>query len=140
MTAVNDVTGHHLRCIPHLARLAVLAHSQDDVPLPAHAAEVAEAAYAVLAEADAAGRWAVASTAAGQQARVAEFLAARLARLAAVASGAVTAAGDGDATALRMQLRQFDALTAALWTVHQDVAVRADRQSATPTACPGSRM
>jgi len=53
--------------------------------------------------------------------RVARFLAARLARLAAAADYVVTAARDGNAVALRQHLRRFDALTSALWTVLPDV-------------------
>ena len=123
MTAAGDPRGHHARCGPHLGRLAALAREPTGAPLsPSAAAAVAEAVGAVLAEAQAAGH-AVTGTGAGEQAQTAEFPAARLDRLTAAATAALTAARNADAAALRRELRRFDTLTAALWTVHRAVAV-----------------
>jgi len=131
MMTADDPHGYHARCAPHLATLAALARGPAGAPLPpGTAAKVAEAAGAVLTEAQAAGHAAATSTA-GEQAQTAEFLAARLARLATAATAAVTAARNADAAALRRELRQFDTLTTALWTVHRDIAVPARRQPAT---------
>jgi hypothetical protein len=125
-TADDEPTAPRARCGPYLARLAVLADSPPGTPLPAGtAAEVAGAAGAVLTQAE----QAVSAAAAGQQA-AGEFLTARLARLKAAAGDAVTAARSGDAAALRACLRQFDALTSALWTVHEAVTVPAPRTPA----------
>jgi hypothetical protein len=48
---------------------------------------------------------------------VAEFLADRIAKLAAAADEAVSAARDGDAAALHRRLHRFEMLTSAVWTV-----------------------
>lgn len=130
MTATDrELAALRARRGPYLARLAVLAASPPGTPLPTGAAtEVAEAAGAVLAQAE----QAVSAAACGQQA-AGEFLAARLARLKTAAANAVAAARSGDAAALRACLRQFDALTSALWTVHEAVTVPAPRHPA-----PGS--
>jgi len=131
MAVTDDVHAHHARCGPYLARLAVLAQHPADAPLPpGAAAEAAAAAGAVLAEAQAAGHAVVTGAAAGERPRVAEFLAARLARLSAVATAAVSAARGGDTAALRSELRRFEALTAALWTVHGAVTIPAPRPPA----------
>jgi hypothetical protein len=141
MTVADDPHGHRARCAPHPARLAALAHGPAGAPLPpGTAAKVTEAVGAVLAEAQAAGRTAVTGTAVGEQAQTAEFLAARLARLTAAATAAVTAARDADAAALRRELRRFDTLTTALWTVHRDIAVPAPASGPPPRHSPRTTM
>ena len=125
MTAAdNELTALRARCMPYLARLAGLASTPSGTPLPAGAdAEVAEATGAVLAQT---GK-AVSVAVTGWPATTGEFLTARLTRLRTAASDAVAAARSGDAAALRARLRQFDALTSALWTVHEALAVPAPR-------------
>jgi len=135
MSTDNDLTALRARCGPHLARLALLAASPSGTALPAWAAaEVASAAGAVLAEAGEA----VSAAAAGRQATTGEFLTARLARLKAAADYAIAAARGGDAGALRACLRQFDALTSALWTVHE--AVGAPDPPEPHAQVPGPRL
>jgi hypothetical protein len=82
-------------------------------------AEVAQATDAILAEVEVAGREARAATGGGPDPGI--FLSVRLSRLAAAAGDAVAAAGAGNFTQLRRDLRRFEALTSAIWTV-QDVS------------------
>lgn len=118
---------------PHLARLAGLAQRRPDVPLlPSSATEVASATRTVLAEVEAAGRAAVAAAAGHQPAALAEFLATRLARLAAAADDATTAARSGDVSSLTRELHRFDSLTAALCAVQRAIAGPAGRSPAAP--------
>ncbi len=84
------------------------------------AAEVVKATGAILAEAEAAGR--EARTAAGGGPGTGIFLGVRLSRLAAAADDVIAAAGAGDFTQLRRQLRRFETLTAAIWAVHGAVS------------------
>jgi len=129
MTNVDDeLQKLRARCRPHLARLAILTASPPETRPPAvAAAEVAEAAGAVVAQAEAAGRAVVSATAYGQRTATGEFLTARLARLKTAADNAVSVARKGDGAALRASLRQFDSLTTALWTVHQAVTIPGQR-------------
>lgn len=120
MTDDNDVTSPQARCRPHLARLGLLAAGPPGTPLPADAAaDVANLICAVLAEAE----QAVSMAAASGQTAAGTLLLARLARLATAGAAAVSAARSGDAATLRSCLRQFAALTSALWTVHEAVTV-----------------
>lgn len=129
MTTVDDELQRlRARCRPHLARLAVLTAGPPGTrPPAAAAAEVAEAAGAVVAQAEAAGRAVVSAAANGQKTATGEFLTARLVRLKTAADNAVTVARKGDGAALRASLRQFDSLTTALWTVHQAVIIPGPR-------------
>lgn len=130
MTIDDELQERRARCGPHLARLAVLTASPPGTrPPAAAAAEVAEAAGAVVAQAEAAGRAVVSAAAHGQKTATGEFLTARLARLKTAADNAVTVAREGDDAALRASLRRFDALTTALWTVHQAVTIQIPRAS-----------
>ncbi len=124
MTVPEDIREHHTHCVPYQVRLRILARDEASAPLPPGIVhEVSQATSAILAGAIAAERAAVAAVTGGGRggSRVARFLAARLARLAAAADYVVTAARDGNAVALRQHLRRFDALTSALWTVLPDV-------------------
>jgi hypothetical protein len=115
---------------PHLALLAVLTDSQPGAPLPAGAAaEVAEAAGEILAQAEAA----VSEAVAGRHPATGEFLTARLTRLKAAADDAVAAARGGDAADLRACVLRFGTLTSALWTVREAVVIPAPRD---PRRCP----
>jgi hypothetical protein len=135
----EDVHAMQARCRPYLARLAVLAQSQADAPLPPSTpVEVAQATAAILAETLSIGRTVVAGAAGNQQVKVAEFLAPRIARLTSAARDAVAAARMGDAGALRRELRRFNALATALWTVHRAVAIPAARLPAARTGRPGT--
>ena len=88
-------------------------------PLPPGLADdVSEMTSAILAEADAALRAAVAAVPGARRRAVAGFLADRVTRLAATADEAVSAAKDGDAAAVRRCLRRFEVLTSAVWTAH----------------------
>lgn len=109
--------------MPHLARLQMLAREHDGMPFPPSAVrEIADAANAVVAEAEAAGHALLAALGdghglAGNQ----PLLAARLTRLKRAAHEAVASAQDGDASALRQRLRRFDAMTSAIWIVDLSV-------------------
>jgi hypothetical protein len=120
MIPADAMREHRRHGMAHLSRLRMLARSEAGVPLPADVVhEVDEATGAILAEAKAAER-AVLSTIVRSRRRdpgAARFLAARLARLATAAEDAVSAARDGNGTALRQHLHRFDALTSAMWTV-----------------------
>jgi hypothetical protein len=118
MGAASEISDHHARCAPHLAQLHVLGRHQPGEPLPPGLAdEVGEITSAILTEADAALRAAVAAVPGTRRPAVTGFLADRVARLAAAANDAVSAAKDGDAGALRRRLHRFEVLTSAVWTV-----------------------
>ena len=125
----GDIRDHHVRCAPHLAWLQMLAgHDAGEPLLAGLSEEVGRATGAVLAEARAAGRAAVAAvTDSHHQGAAASFLEARLARLAAAAAEAVAAARDGDPAAFRRHVRRFETLTSALWTVQLAVSAQASR-------------
>jgi hypothetical protein len=117
MTVADRTEGHQARCLPHLLTLRMLASDNAEAPSPWLAmAEVAHATDAILAEAEVAGHEVRAATGGGPGYSV--FLSVRLSRLAAAAGDAVAAAGAGDFTQLRRQLRRFEALTSAIWAVH----------------------
>ena len=116
MTVADRAQGHQARCRPHLLMLRMLAGDDAETPTRWLAmAEVARATAAILAEVEAAGREVRAAAGGGPDPGV--FLSVRLSRLAAAAGDAVAAAGAGDFTQLRRQLRRFEALTSAIWTV-----------------------
>ena len=119
MSVANQTHDHQDNCLVPLISLRMLAQGDAGTPLPRWVVvEVAQATSAVLAEAEAAGRATL--TAAGLRSDHPEawtFLRVRLDRLAAAADDAVTAAREGDASAMCRHLRRFDALTSAIWTV-----------------------
>ena len=122
MTVADAIHDHRERCLPHLIRLRMLSTEQWSAPSAGVSAEVSRATRAVLAQAEAASRVALAGTHEGRRKQGPRtFLAARLARLRAAAEDAVAAAGGGNAAVLRQRLVRFDALTSALWTA-QDTA------------------
>ncbi|HET7246087.1 MAG TPA: hypothetical protein VFJ07_14745 [Streptosporangiaceae bacterium] len=119
MAAVSEIREHHVHCAPHLARLHVLGSLQAGEPVPPGLADdVSAVTSAILAEAGTALRATVAAVPGTRRTAVAEFLAGRIAKLAAAAEQAVCAARDGDASSLRRCLRRFESLTSAVWTVH----------------------
>jgi hypothetical protein len=119
MGAASEIRDHRAQCVPHLARLHLLGTHQPGEPLPPSLpGDVSEITSAILTEAGAALRAAVAAVPGARRAAVAGFLADRIARLAAAAEEAVSAAKEGDAAALRRRLHRFEVLTSAAWTVH----------------------
>jgi hypothetical protein len=114
-----DVRQAH--CETGLARLLMLADREARaVPGGQVVAEVREVTNAVIAEAEAVGRAALAAAAglrAGLEAET--FLWVRLTRLAAAADEAVTAARTGDGNGLRRHLHRFDDLARAMWAVQR---------------------
>lgn len=136
MAVADHARDHQGRCQPHLLRLRILARGEADTGTPLRVtAEVRDATNVIIAEAEAAGRAAIAATDGGRQRSEAEtFLWVRLARLARAADEAVDAARAGDAAGLRRHLEQFGALTTAIWTVQQAVTVRAPAGSVPPAA------
>jgi len=135
MSVADAIHGYHERSMPHLARLRILTGSEaGPPPSPGVAAEVATATSAVLAQAEAASRLALAATRRGSSGDVSVlFQAARLARLTAAADEAVAAARHGNAATLRERLLRFDTLTAAIYT-----AERPDRETAMRPVRPGN--
>ena len=123
MSVAEQIHDHEARCLASLISLRMLAQGEAGIPLPGWVGvEVAGATGAVLAEAEAAARAALAAAGArsdhpGDQ----TFLRVRLDRLAASAADAITAARAGDFAAMRRHLRRFDALTSAIWTVQDAV-------------------
>jgi hypothetical protein len=137
MTGASEIRDHHARCVPHLARLNVLGSYQAGEPVPPGLAdEVGAVTGAILAEAGAALRATVASVSGTRRTAVAEFLANRIARLAAAADEAVRAAKDGDAAALHRRLYRFEMLTSAVWTVQ--LAMPDGARLPRPARRPGS--
>jgi hypothetical protein len=122
--SVTDQTGdHQARCLAHLIKLRMLANGEAGTPPPRWVVvEVARATEAIVAEAEAAGRAALTADDASPHGPGPEtFLRVRLERLAAAAGDAIAAARAGNPSELRRQLRRFDALTSAIWTVHDAV-------------------
>ena len=119
MTFADQIRDHQSRCHPHLLRLRLAAQGETGATPQQIAAEVRDATNAILAEAEAAVRAALAATAGAPATET--FLRARLARLAGAADEAVSAARGGQVPGLHNRLRRFDALTSAIWTVQHAV-------------------
>ena len=123
MSIADQIHGHQARCVAPLISLRMLAQGEAGAPLPRWVVvEVAQATGTVLAEAEAAGRAALAAAGVRSDHSGGEtFLRVRLDRLAAAASEAIAAARAGDPGAMGRHLRRFDALTSAIWTVQHAV-------------------
>ena len=120
MAIAETVEAHQARCQPHLLTLRMIAHGEADPALTRRAVvEVAQAARAVLSEAEIAVRAAAGVSVGGPGAAV--LVQVRLNRLAAAAEEVIAAAGAGDCAQMRCHLHRFDALTAAFWTVRHAV-------------------
>jgi hypothetical protein len=133
MSVADQIHDHQARCVAPLISLQMLAQGEAGTPLPRWVvAEVAQATSAVLAEAEAAGRAALAAAGAGHPGGE-TFLRVRLDRLAAAASDAITAAHNADCGEMRRHLRRFEALTSAIWTV-QDAVYGSRQVSVAPLA------
>jgi predicted metal-dependent HD superfamily phosphohydrolase len=118
MSDVDQIQDHQARCLADLISLRMLARGEAGMPPPRWVVvEIARATKAILAEAEAAGRTARAGDNRGNGA----FLRVRLDRLATAANDAIAAARAGNSAELRQHLRRFDALTSAIWTVHDAV-------------------
>jgi hypothetical protein len=114
---VDQTDDRRLRCRHQLSRLWTLALSQDSgLMSPQAVVELRDATNAILSEVEAMGRAVLDGD--GRLAPAAEtFLWVRVARLATTADQAVDAARRGDAATLLAQLRHFETLMSALWTV-----------------------
>lgn len=119
MGASEQIYRNRHRCVPHLARLKML--DQELAGAPAHSRLVQEttrAANAIMVEANAGYRTALARAGDGSRAAGSQsLLHPRLVRLQAAANDTVAAASRGDAVALRRHVRRFESLTSAIWTV-----------------------
>jgi hypothetical protein len=135
MSVTGQIQEHRARCVAPLISLQMLAQGEAGTPLPRWViVEVVQATGTVLAEAEAAGRAALAAAGvSGDRPGDEAFLRVRLDRLAAAAKDAIAAARAGDSGQMRRHLRRFDALTSALWTVQDAVC---ESSSTTPTCCP----
>ena len=127
MTATEEIQDHQERCQPYLLRLRMLARGEGE--LAPTAAEVGQATSAIVAEARAASRAALADVHSGYPG-AGTFLRVRLDRLARVAEEAVTAAREGDTAGLRRRLHRFEAVTSAIWTAQDAVCGPASSASA----------
>jgi hypothetical protein len=122
MPDADQIQDHQARCLADLISLRMLARGEAGTPPPRWVVvEIARATDAILAEAEAAGRAALAAAGAGENRGGETFLRVRLDRLAAAAHDAIDAARAGNSAELRMHLRRFDALTSAIWIVHDAV-------------------
>jgi hypothetical protein len=123
MTFADQIREHQSQCHSYLRRLRSLARDEEEVTVARQVTVgVREATSAVIAEAEATIREALAATAdSSREAAMEAFLRVRLTRLAAAADEAVTAALACDTSRLRNVLRRFEALTSAIWTVQQDL-------------------
>jgi hypothetical protein len=123
MSVADQIHDHQARCLVPLISLRMLAQGEAGTPLPRWVVvEVAQATGTVLAEAEGAGRAALAAIGvSGDRPGDETFLRVWLDRLAAAADRAIAAARAGDSGEMRGHLRRFDALTSAMWTV-QDAA------------------
>jgi hypothetical protein len=130
MSVADQIQEHQVRCVAPLITLRMLAQGEAGEPLPRWGVvEVARAVGTVLAEAEAAGRAALAVGVRNGHPGDGTFLRVRLDRLAAAAEDAITAARVGNSAEMRRHLRRFDTLTAAIWTV-QDAVYGSPRVSA----------
>jgi hypothetical protein len=119
MTAADEIRDHQARCQPHMLRLLMLARGEAGLgPL---AIEVGEATGAVIAEAEASSRAALAAGADGSHPGAGTFLRVRLDRLAVAANEAIAAAQYDNPADLRLHLLRFEALTSAIWTVQDSL-------------------
>jgi len=123
MSVADQIHDHQARCLAPLISLRMLAQGEAGTPLPRWVVvEVAQATGTVLAEAEGAGRAALAAIGvSGDRPGDETFLRVRLDRLAAAADRAIAAARAGDSGEMRGHLRRFDALTSAIWTVQDAV-------------------
>jgi hypothetical protein len=119
MTAADEIRNHQARCQPHMFRLRMLARGEAG-PAPL-AVEVGEATGAIIAEAEASSRAALAAGADDSHPGAGTFLRVRLNRLTAAADEAIAAAQHGNPADLRLHLRRFEALTTAIWTVQDSL-------------------
>src|ERR1700691_6712661 len=94
MTAADEIRDHQARCQPHMFRLLMLARGEAGLGLPA--VEVGEATGAVIAEAEASSRAALAAGADGSHPGAGTFLRVRLDRLTVAADEAIAAARHGN--------------------------------------------
>jgi hypothetical protein len=119
MTAADEIRDHQARCQPHMFRLLMLSRGEAGLGLPA--VEVGEATGAIIAEAEASSRAALAAGADGSHPGAGTFLRVRLDRLTVAADEAVAAARHGNPADLRLHLLRFEALTSAIWTVQDSL-------------------
>jgi hypothetical protein len=119
MTTADRMGHRQLRCQRQLLRLRMLVLSQDGMTPARRAAEIRDATNAVIAEVEATSRAVLGAS--GHEPGAETFLWVRVTRLAMAADQAVNAARRGDMSALDAQLRHFDALTSAIWTVQDAV-------------------
>lgn len=121
MTIADQIDDHQARCQPYVLRLRMIARDEPGTaPGWQAAADVTEAAEAILAEAEAAAGEALAAGRGGPGTGI--FLTVRLSRLAVAANDVIAAARAGDSARLRRHLRRFEVLTAAIWTVQHAVS------------------
>ena len=118
MSVTEQVQDHQARCLTHLLSLRLLAQAEPGALLSRRVViEVARATGAVVAEAEAGGQAMLTAGLSGYHRGNVAFLRVRLDRLAAAAADTVAAARAGNSADLRRQLRRFDTLTTAIWTV-----------------------
>jgi hypothetical protein len=122
MSVADQIQDHRARCLAQLIKLRMLARDEAGTPPPRWmVVEIARATSAILDEAEAAGRAALAAVGGDRGRRDETFLRVRLDRLAAAANDTITAARAGNSAELRQHLDRFDVLTSAIWSVHDAV-------------------
>jgi hypothetical protein len=124
---VSQLSERWSQCREQASRLRMIAVDEDDpVSAGQFAAQIREAANAVLAEVEAMSRTVLRNR--GRGAGTDTFLWVRVTRLALAADRAVNAARSGDFAAARSELRHFETLTSAIATV-QDAVYGRERES-----------
>lgn len=120
----DGLRDHQARCRPYLLELRMLTRDQAAAaPARQLAAEIGQVTGAILAEVEAVAQAASAvTTGSCHGPGVARLLEARLARLHGAARAAIAAAREEDTAGLRHQVRRFEALISAMWTVHSAVS------------------
>jgi hypothetical protein len=119
MTADGGPHDHRVRCQPYMLELLMLARVE--AGLAPTVAEVSRATGAIIAEIGVASTAVLAAGYSRRHPGVGPFLQVRLNRLTAAADEAIAATRDGDSASLRRVLNKFEALTSAMWTVHEAV-------------------
>jgi len=140
MVETDELHDHQARCVPHVALLHMLAGRVAEAQLPDDAADqVARATSAILAEAKAAARAALAAVNDSRsRSATVSLLSTRQARLEHAADDAVASAREaargGNRAALRERLQRFEVLTSAMWTVQMSVWEQATTGGDSPAA------
>ena len=119
MTADGEIHDYQVRCQSYMLELLMLARVE--AGLAPTVAEVSRATGAIIAEIGVASSAVLSGGYSRRHPGAGPFLQVRLNRLTAAADEVIAATRDGDSASLRRVLNKFEALTSAMWTVHEAV-------------------